>query len=89
MTEFLTDHLYWLFWLFAVLCALLFYLHHKKRIRAFLLGSASGITALLLLHFFGDAIGYAPSLCAANLALSALLGVPGTALLVAVHYFGV
>ena len=87
MPEFWEAHTYALLWCFAGLCALLFYMHHKKRIRAFLLGSITGLTALVLLHCFGDAIGYAPTLSTANLALSALLGVPGTALIMAAHYF--
>lgn len=86
MTEFLTNHLYALFWAFLGLCLFWLYLHHKKRIRAFLLGSVTGLASLLVLHFFGDAIGFAPTLSGTNLALSALLGVPGTALLVAAHF---
>ena len=87
MLELLSSHLYELFWTFALLCALVFYIRCKKRIRAFLLGCVTGITALCLLHFFGDAIGYAPSLNLTNLALSALLGVPGAALVMAAHFF--
>lgn len=87
MTEFLTGHLYMLLWVLAALCCLWLLMHHKKRIRAFLLGSSTGLASLLLLHFFGDVIGFAPTLSAANLALSALLGVPGTLLLMAAHYF--
>lgn len=88
MLELLSSHLYELFWTFAVLCVLVFYIRCKKRIRAFLLGCVTGITALCLLHWFGDAIGFAPSLNLTNLALSALLGVPGAALVMAVHFFG-
>ena len=87
MTEFLTAHIYALFWALLVLCLAWFYLHHKKRIRAFLLGGASGLLSLLLLHLFGDAIGFVPSLNVVNLTVSALLGVPGTGLLAAAHYF--
>ena len=87
MLEFLSYHLYELFWVFAVLCALIFYIRCKKRIRAFLLGCVTGLAALLLLHCFGNAIGCAPNLNTANLAVSALLGVPGAALVMASQYF--
>ena len=87
MAEFLINHLYELFWVLMVLCLVWMLMHHKKRIRAFLLGSTTGLASLLLLHFFGDAVGFAPTLCAANLTLSGLFGVPGTLLLVAGHYF--
>ena len=88
MLELLSSHLYELFWVFAVLCVLVFYIRCKKRLRAFLLGGVTGLTTLCLLHFFGEAIGYAPSLNLTNLALSVLLGVPGAVLVMAVHFFG-
>jgi hypothetical protein len=87
MTGFLRDHLYELFWALAVLCLLWLLLHHRKRVRAFLLGSAAGLASLLLLHQFGDAIGFAPTLSLTNLTTAGLLGVPGTLLLMAAHYF--
>ncbi len=74
------GHTYLLFWTFAILCVLLFYIRHKKRIRTFLLGSVTGLASLILLHLFGDAIGYAPTLSLTNLALAVFLGIPGTAL---------
>lgn len=86
--EFLANHTYALFWGFAALCAALFYIRHKKRIRAFLLGGASGLTALMLLHLFGDRIGYTPTLSAVNLIVAVLLGVPGTLLTMAAHFWG-
>ena len=87
MTEFLTSHQYTLFWALAVLCMVWFFLHNRKRIRAMLLGSVTGLASLIAAHCFGGLIGYAPSLCAANLAVSAMLGVPGTLLILAVHFF--
>ena len=87
MTEFLTNHLYALFWALAALCLVWLLMHHQQRIRAFLLGSLTGLASLLLLHFFGDAIGYAPTLSLTNLSAAGILGVPGTMLLMAAHYF--
>lgn len=76
------EHTYLLLWSFAGLCLLLFYLRQRKRIRAFLIGSSTGLASLLLLHLFGAPIGIAPTLCTANLLIAGLLGVPGTALIV-------
>ena len=72
------EQTYLLLWAFAGLCLLLFYLRQRKKIRAFLLGSTTGIVSLLLLHLFGGSI--APTLSAANLLLAVFFGVPGTAL---------
>ena len=87
MTEFLTDHLYALFWGLVVLCLLWLYMHHRRRMVAFLLGSFTGLASLVVLHLFGGAIGFAPPLNLTNLACAALLGVPGTLLLLAAQYF--
>lgn len=76
------ENTYVLLWSFAGLCLLLFYLRHQKRIRAFLLGSSTGLASLLLLHLFGGAAGIAPSLCTANLLIAGFLGIPGTVLIV-------
>ncbi len=71
----------------AAILLILFYIRQRKRIRCFLLGSISGIASLVLLHFFGDAIGYAPTLCLFNLAVAAFLGVPGVILLYLAEIF--
>lgn len=78
--QLLIEHTYGLFWGFAILCAALFYIRHRKRIRAFLLGSITGLTSLVLLHLYGGSIGFSPSLCTTNILLSTILGIPGTAL---------
>ena len=36
--------------------------------------------SFVLLHLFGEGIGFSPTLCTTNLPLSAILGIPGTAL---------
>lgn len=78
--QFLIDNTYWLFWGFAALCMAFFYIRHRKRIRAFLLGSVTGLASLVLLHLYGGSIGFSPSLCWTNILLSVVLGIPGTAL---------
>ncbi len=87
MTEFLTAHLYLLFWLLAGLCLLWLYMHLKRRILSLLLGSLTGLASLVLLHLFGGAVGFVPPLNLTNLLVSGLLGVPGTLLLTAAHFF--
>lgn len=77
----LQEHCYLLLWGLGILCAVLFYMRHRKRIRAFLLGAVTGLTALVLLHFYGSAIGFTPTLCMTNLLLSGIFGVPGVALI--------
>ena len=72
------EKTYLLLWGFAGLCMLLFYLRQRKRIRAFLLGSITGIASLFVMHLFGGSL--APTLSAANLLLAVFLGIPGTAL---------
>lgn len=85
----LTDNTYWLIWGFAVLCAVWFYLRHRKRIRTFLLGSFTGLASLILLHVYGEGIGFAPSLCLTNILLCTILGIPGTALVALGDIFSV
>lgn len=79
--EWLKSNCCLLLWLLAVLCFLLFYIRHRRRIRAFLLGSITGLSSLVLLQLFGDVIGCRPSLCLTNLLISGVLGIPGTALI--------
>ncbi len=81
--EWIFNHMEWLLCGLAGLILLIFYIRQKRRIRTFLLGSVCGVTALILLHFFGGSIGYAPTLSVCNLLLSAILGVPAVGMLYA------
>lgn len=81
--EWIFGHMEWFLYGTAGLILLIFYIRQKRRIRTFLLGSVCGVTALIMLHFFGGYIGYAPTLCLFNLLLSALLGVPAVGMLYA------
>ncbi|HAJ98094.1 MAG TPA: hypothetical protein DCO72_10210 [Ruminococcus sp.] len=80
--DILRMNAYWLLWGFIGLWVILFYIRHKKKIRSFLLGSATGLTSLVLLHIFGGAIGYAPTLSLTNIILCGLLGIPATVMMV-------
>ena len=50
LTTILADVRYPLLWAFGGLCALLFYLRHRRRVRTFLLGAVTGLLSLVLLH---------------------------------------
>lgn len=69
----------------AVLCMAAEYLRRKRKLRAVFLGAGSGIAALLLLHRYGAAVGFAPSLNALNFGIAAVGGIP--ALLLAALLF--
>ncbi len=79
--EWISEYHYELLWIAALLMMLLFYLRHKKRIRSFCLGGVTGLLTLILLHSFGGAIGFAPTLCLSNLLISIFLGIPGVGLI--------
>ena len=71
----------------AVLWMLYEYLHRKQTKRAaFLLGTLSGPAVLLLLHFFGSRIGFAPPLTVWTASVSAAAGIPGVLLLALLHF---
>ncbi len=79
---------YWLLWGMAILILIIFYIRHTKKIRAFLLGSSTGLTALFLMHFYGEAIGFAPTLCLTNLLTCSILGIPGMILIILAQVYG-
>ncbi len=72
------------------LCAAGYMLRQYLRVRrhraaCFLIGTGSGIAALLLLHAFGGACGFALPLTLFHLSVSAVGGIPGVLLLLAMH----
>lgn len=88
MTGLLTPaHILTLIAAVSVLWMLYEYLHRKKhRLAAMLAGTGSGIAALLLAHFYGDAIGFAPPLTLCTVGIAAVGGIPGVLLLAALHF---
>lgn len=79
--EFLRNHFYWVLWGTGILILIIFYIKRQKPVRTFLLGSSTGLISLFLFHFYGEAIGFSPTLCLTNLLTCTVLGIPGTALL--------
>ena len=83
--EFFRNYFYYFLWLTAFFILFCFYIKRQKPVRTFLLGGSTGLTALFLLHFYGETLGYAPSLCITNLLTSLFFGIPGTAVILLSH----
>ncbi len=81
------DHLLWAAAILMLLFLLREYRRQRHPFRAFLMGSGTGLAALLLAHCFGDAIGFSPPLSLFTIGISLVLGIPGVLLLAAVHFF--
>lgn len=62
-------------------------LRRKHRLRVMLLGSGSGIAALVLLHCWGDAIGLYLPLTLLHMGVAGVMGIPGVLLIAAIEYF--
>lgn len=69
----------------AALIMLVYYAKRKHTVRSALAGMVSGGTALLLLHYYGSAFGYAPPVNLFNTAVSLILGIPGAAAVMAAN----
>lgn len=80
------ERIFWMIWGVLGGIMLIYYLRRRHRIRSVLVGSGSGLLALLLVHYGGNLIGYAPALNALHLVQSMILGVPGVILMVVLHY---
>lgn len=72
-------------WAAAGIIMLIYYARRKNTVKSALSGMLSGGAALVLLHYFGDNLGYAPPVNLFNTAVSLVLGVPGAALIMAVN----
>ncbi len=69
----------------AGIIMLVYYARRKNTVKSALSGMLSGAAALVLLHYLGDNLGYAPPVNLFNTAVSLVLGVPGAALIMAVN----
>lgn len=61
-------------------------LRRTHRLRTMLLGSGSGIAALILLHCYGGAIGLYLPLTLLHTGMAAVLGIPGVLLMAALSH---
>lgn len=81
----MNDMIYKGIWVVSAIIMIIYYARRKHTVRSALSGMLSGGAALLLLHYFGDNLGYSPPVNLFNTAVSLVLGVPGAALIMAVN----
>lgn len=83
----MNDFLFWAVWAAAGIVMIAFYAKRKHTVKSALSGMLSGAAALLLLHYFGDNIGYQPSLNLFNTMTALVLGVPGVIIMFIINRF--
>ena len=81
----MNDMIYKGIWVVSAIIMIIYYARRKHTVRSALSGMLSGGAALILLHYFGDNLGYATPVNLFNTAVSLVLGVPGAALIMAVN----
>lgn len=81
----MNDIIYKVIWAALGIIMIIYYARRKHTVRSAVTGMLSGAAALILLHYFGDNLGYAPPVNLFNTAVSLVLGIPGTALIMAVN----
>lgn len=77
---------FWSIWGALGLWMFTYYCRCVHKIRAVLAGSGSGLAALLLLHYFGNVVGFVPEVNLFNLMQSVILGIPGVLLMTVLHF---
>lgn len=77
---------FWAVWIALGGAMLLYYFRRTHKILSVLCGVLSGWTALAIVHYLGNIIGFAPEFNAFNLMQSAILGVPGVILMIVMHF---
>ncbi len=65
----------------AAVIMLIYYLRGEKPVRSAAFGMGSGAVFLLLLHFFGDYVGFSVPLNYFTAFVSLILGIPGVMIL--------
>lgn len=82
----MTDVIFYLICGGAAVVMAVYYLRRRHRLSSALFGSISGISALLLLNFFGEAFGAQLPLNVFNVCGSLVLGAPFVASLVIITH---
>ena len=80
----MNDLIFYAMLVLSGLAMLIFY-GRRRSIKSVFTGMLSGGGLLVLLHFFGGALGYAPPLSLFNTAVSLILGIPGVIMIVVVN----
>lgn len=65
---------------------LIYYLRRRHTVRSILWGMLTGLTGLILLHYFGGVISFSPELNLFNITQAGILGIPGIVLMVIMHF---
>ncbi len=65
---------------------LIYYLRRTHTVRAVLWGTLTGITGLIMLHYFGGIISFSPEINLFNIVQAGILGIPGAVLMVIMHF---
>lgn len=73
-------------WAVLGIIMLRFYAKRKHTIISAAAGMISGSAALILLHFFGSSIGFAPQLNLFNTMVSLILGIPGVIMMAGIKF---
>ena len=82
----MNDVIFWSVWAGLALVMILYYFRRKHPIRSMLAGTIGGLAALFLVHDGGHLFGFTPALNALHLLQSAILGIPGVILMIALHF---
>lgn len=80
------ETIFWGIWGMLGVIMFSYYLRRKHPIRSIVVGTGSGLLALLLVHYGGSFIGYVPTLNLLHILQSMILGVPGVIFMVVLHY---
>ncbi|MDR0918940.1 MAG: pro-sigmaK processing inhibitor BofA family protein [Oscillospiraceae bacterium] len=81
----MNDFIFYGIWAVIGLIMLLYYAKRKKTFISSVLGMGSGMAALLVLHYFGESINFAPELSMFNTLTALILGVPGVIMMIIVN----
>lgn len=73
-------------WAAAGIFMVVYYIKRKHPFLAVLKGSLSGLAVLVLLHYLGGIIGFAPEMNLFNIMQAVLLGLPGMVLMTVMHF---
>ena len=82
-----TDIIFTVVWCILGVIMLVYYSKRKHPLLSALFGMASGGGTLLLIHFYGEKIGFAAELNFFNTMISLILGLPGACMVALTEKF--
>lgn len=77
----MNDMTFKIIWIVAGIIMLIYYAKRKRTIRSAFSGMLSGCIVLLLLHYYGGRLGFAPPINLFNTGVSLIFGVPGVVMI--------